>query len=67
VEINCVHTVQAGWSFKLTIDKIALFEDPVQPDPAASPLVASIVGHVFKPASGDHVKPVLINQVATAY
>lgn len=67
VEINCVHTSQAAWNFKLTIDKVALFETPPQPNPDASPLVAEVTGYIFKPASGDHVKPVLVNQVATAY
>lgn len=67
VEINCVHSTQATWSFKLNIDKVALFETPPEPDPAASPLVSAITGHIFKPAAGDHVKPVLINGVSTAY
>lgn len=67
VEINCVHTVNAGHSFKLAIDKVALFETPPEPDPAASPLLAAVTGHVFKPASGDHVKPTLINGRASAY
>ena len=67
VEINCVHSVTGTHSFKLTIDKVALYETPPEPDPAASPLTSEITGWIAKPASGDHVKPVLINAITPAY
>jgi hypothetical protein len=67
VELNYVHTVQAGWSFKLTLDKVWMRVTPPQPDPAGSPLILAIDGDILLPASGSHVKPVLINAVAVAY
>ena len=67
VEINCVHTVTGTHAFKITIPKVALFETPPEPDPAASPLTAAITGYIFKPAAGDHVQPVLTNAVSTVY
>jgi hypothetical protein len=67
VEINCVHSSQPTWSFKLTIPKVALFEEPLDPDPEGGPLVATVTGHIFRPATGDHVQPVLINAVSAAY
>src|SRR5262245_52618415 len=67
VELNFVHSVTGTHSFKLNIDKVALYEDPPEPNPDASPLVSNITGWIAKPASGDHVKPVLINAVTPAY
>lgn len=67
VELNFVHSVQAGWSFKLEIPKAVLAAEPPQPDAGGSELIVPINGYCMKPATGDHVKPTLINAVATAY
>lgn len=67
VELNFVHTVEAGWSFKITIPKAVLAASPPQPDAGGSELVVPIAGYAMKPAAGDHVQPVLINGVTTAY
>lgn len=66
VKFNVVHSVQAGWSGSFTMDSVILAATPPQPDPAASPLAVTVNGMVTKPASGDHVKPVIINAVAAA-
>lgn len=67
VELNFVHSVQAGWSFKLTIPSAVLAADPPQPDASGGPLTVNINGYATRPGSGDHVAPVLINAVASAF
>ena len=67
VIFNFVHTIQAGWSFSLTMDKVWLRVTPPDPDPGGAPLILTIEGDILKPAAGDHVKPVLINAVTPAY
>lgn len=68
LELNFVHSVQAGWAFKLTVPKIAFtVPDPPKPDPSGGPMIINVDGKVFKPASGDHVQPVLTNAVSAAY
>jgi hypothetical protein len=67
VKFNLVHSVQAGWSASFTMDSVILMAEPPQPDPGAAPLTVTINGVVTKPASGDHVKPVVINAVSTTY
>jgi len=67
VELNFVHTVNAGWTFKLTLDKVWMKVTPPTPDPGGAPLILTIEGEILKPAAGDHVKPVLVNAVTPAY
>jgi hypothetical protein len=67
VIFNFVHTTQPTWSFSLTMDKVWLRVTPPEPSPAGDPLTLAIEGDILKPASGDHVKPVLINAVTPAY
>src|SRR4030095_14239083 len=66
VKFNLVHSITGGHSASFTMDKVWLQAEPPQPDPAASPLTVTINGFVEKPASGDHVKPVVINAIAVA-
>jgi hypothetical protein len=65
VKFNLVHSITGGHSASFTMDKVWLQAEPPQPDPAAGPLTVTINGMVEKPASGDHVKPVVINQIVT--
>jgi hypothetical protein len=67
VIFNFVHTITGTWSFSLTMDKVWMRVTPPDPDPAGNPLILSVEGSILKPASGDHVKPVLINGVTPAY
>ena len=67
VIFNFVHTTQPTWTFALTLDKVWLTVTPPDPDAAGNPLILAIEGKVMKPASGDHVKPVLANGVTPAY
>jgi len=67
VIFNFVHTITGTWSFSLTMDKVWLRVTPPDPDPGGNPLILSVEGSILKPASGDHVKPVLINAVTPAY
>jgi Phage tail tube protein len=66
VEINLVHSTTGTHSAKFTIDRAILIAEPPQPDPAASPLTVTINGQIDRAASGDHVKPVVINAIAAA-
>jgi hypothetical protein len=66
VKINLVHSITGGHSASFTMDKVWLQAEPPQPNPDASPLTVTINGMVQKPASGDHVKPVVINAIAAA-
>jgi hypothetical protein len=66
VKLNLVHSITGGHSASFTMDSVILMADPPQPDPAASPLAVTINGVITKPASGDHVKPVVINAIAAA-
>ena len=47
------------------MDKVWLQAEPPQPDPSAGPLTVTINGVITKPASGDHVKPIVINGITT--
>jgi hypothetical protein len=67
VEMNWIHTVQGGWSFKITIPSAVLAASPPQPDPSGSPLLVPITGYATTPGSGSHIQPVLINAVSSAY
>ena len=67
VKFNLVHSITGTHSASFTMDSVILMAEPPVPDPAASPLTVTINGVVTKPASGDHVKPVVINAVTTTY
>lgn len=67
VEFNFVHSVQAGWTFKLSIPSAVMVADPPQPDAGGGPLTVQINGYATKPTSGDHVQPILVNAVSAAY
>lgn len=67
VELNFVHSVQAGWSFKLAIPSAVLAADPPQPAADGGPLIVNVNGYATKPGSGDHVQPTLINAISGAY
>jgi len=64
VKFTLVHSITGGHTAVYTMDKVWLQAEPPQPDPAASPLTVTINGLVEKPASGDHVKPVITNAIA---
>lgn len=66
VKFNVVHSVQAGWSGSFTMDSVILAATPPAPDPGAAPLAVTVNGMVTKPASGDHVKPVIVNAESAA-
>ena len=66
VKFNLVHSITGTHSASFTMDSVILMAEPPQPDPSASPLTVTINGVVTKPASGDHVKPVVINAIAAA-
>jgi len=63
VKINLVHSITGGHSASFTIDSVILMAEPPQPDPSASPLTVTINGVITKPASGDHIKPVVTNAI----
>jgi hypothetical protein len=67
VELNFVHTVSATSLFKLSIPSAVMAASPPQPDPSGGPLTVEIAGYATKPGSGDHVVPVLTNNVTPAY
>ena len=67
VKINLVHSITGTHNASFTMDKVWLQADPPQPDPAASPLTQTINGLVMDPPSGDHVKPIVVNAIATTY
>jgi hypothetical protein len=66
VELNLVHSVTGTHSAKFNLDRAVLVAQPPTPDPAASPLTVTINGMIDKAATGDHVKPVVINAVSAA-
>lgn len=66
VKINLVHSITGTHSASFTMDKVWLQAVPPEPNPDASPLTVTINGMVQKPASGDHVKPVVINGINAA-
>ena len=66
VKFNLVHSITGTHSASFTMDSVILMAEPPQPDPAASPLTVTINGVITKPASGDHVKPVVVNAIAAA-
>jgi hypothetical protein len=67
VKFNLVHSITGTHSASFTMDSVILMAEPPQPDPAAAPLTVTINGVITKPATGDHVKPVVTNAVAVAY
>lgn len=67
VDLTFGHSLSATSIFQLKLDKVNFLTDPPQPDPGASPLTVSVDVAVLKPAAGDHVKPLLTNNVTAAY
>jgi hypothetical protein len=63
VKINLVHSITGTHSAVFTIDSVILMAEPPQPDPGASPLAVTINGVITKPATGDHIKPVVTNAI----
>jgi len=67
VDLTFGHTVSATSLLQLKVDKALFSTTAPPPDPAASPLLMDIDLIVNKPAAGDHVKPLLTNNVTPAY
>jgi hypothetical protein len=64
IKLNLVHSITGTHSASFTMDKVILMAEPPQPDPGAGPLTVTINGVIQKPASGDHVKPVVVNAIS---
>lgn len=60
-----VHSIQSTWAFSINVPSAVFIADPPQPDPGGGPLTVQINGYAKKPSSGDHVVPILGNNVAT--
>lgn len=60
-----VHSIQSTWAFQVNVPSAVLAITPPNPDPAGGPLLLEVAGYATKPTSGDHVVPVLCNNVAT--
>ena len=67
LDLNFKHSVSSNSTFKLYIPKVQFQAAPATPNPDGSALTQSITLNVFKPASGDHVVPTLVNNVTPAY
>lgn len=65
--LQFVHSVQSTWGFQLKIPSAVFAAAPPTPDPSGGPLTVEIAGYATKPASGDHVVPVLGNNVSATY
>jgi len=62
------HTVSSTSILQLKLDKLNFMTDPPAPDPSGgNPLTVAVDLAVLKPASGDHVKALLTNNVTAAY
>jgi hypothetical protein len=66
LELNLVHSITGTHSFKINVDKCVFQATPPLPDPAAAPLTTTITGVIQKPATGDHVKAVIVNGTSAA-
>lgn len=68
LRLQFVHSIQSTWGFQLSIPKAAFtVASPPQPDAGGGPLTVEVAGFAARPASGDHVVPVLCQNVSTAY
>jgi hypothetical protein len=67
LKLNFAHSVNAGWTFAIYVPKVQFFTPRPSPDPGGAALTQAVTLNVAKPTSGDHVQPVLVNGVATAY
>jgi hypothetical protein len=67
VEITWKHSIQAGWEFRIYIPRVALRAGAPSPDPSGPAIALPIEGAIGKPATGDHVQPVVINGTSAAY
>jgi hypothetical protein len=68
VDLVFGHSSSATSIFELKLDKVAFLTDPPTPDPSGqNELTVAVDMAVLKPASGDHVKPLLTNNVTAAY
>lgn len=67
VDLTFGHSTSATSIFEIKIDKALISTTAPQPDPQASPLLIDFDLLVNKPASGDHCKVFLTNNVNTAF
>jgi hypothetical protein len=67
VDLTFGHSTSATSILELKVDKALISTTAPQPDPQASPLLIDFDLIVNKPAAGDHFKPLLTNNVNTAY
>lgn len=65
--LNFKHSVSATSLLELYIPKVQFQAAPAVPNPDGSALSQTITLNVFKPTSGDHVQPILTNNVTPAY
>lgn len=66
LDLSFGHSSSATSIFQLKADKVNFLTTPPTPDPAATPLVLGVDLAVLKPAAGDHLKPLLTNNVTAA-
>lgn len=67
MEINCKHSVNATWALAIYVPAVQFRVPNVTPSPAGGPLLVPVTLNIQKPASGDHIQPVLTNSTSTAY
>jgi hypothetical protein len=67
LELTFRHSVSADSQFILYIPAVMFQAAAAVPNPDGSALAQTITLAVFKPMSGDHVQPTLINNVTAAY
>jgi hypothetical protein len=67
IELTWKHSVQAGWTFALYMPRVAFRCGIPTPDPGGAAIALPVTLEIAKPASGDHVQPILTNGTTPAY
>lgn len=67
LKLTFEHTLTSAWELSFYVPKVSFRVGDVNPDPSGSPIVLPVTLEIAKPTTGDHIQPVLINAVTTAY
>ena len=67
IEFTFKHSVSSNSQLIIYIPAVQFQAAPAVPDPSGSALTQTVTLNVFKPSSGEHVQPTLINNVTPAY
>ena len=67
LEVSFIHNLTAAWTLTFYMPAVQFKADAPVPNPAGEGIIVPVTLNIQKPASGDHVQPILINNTTLAY